>query len=53
VEGNVALDLLQDLMNVAVQDCDRAEAFEVAERLRAILRAPAPLCVDGPERDMR
>src|SRR6185437_11317884 len=53
VEGDVTLDLLHHLMNVPVEHGHRAETLHVAERLRAILGAPAPLRIDGPQRDMR
>src|SRR2546425_5151266 len=35
-------------MDVAVEDRDRAEPLEVAERLLAVVRGPAPLRMDGP-----
>src|SRR5271157_3203771 len=52
VEGHVPFDLLRDLVDVAVQHRDRAEPLEVAERLLAVLRAPAPLRVYRPERNV-
>ena len=52
MEGHVPFDLLGDLVDVAVQHGDRAEPLEVAERLLAVLRAPAPLRVNRPERDV-
>src|SRR4029077_18610827 len=39
-------------MNVAVEHGDRAEFLQVAQCLRAVLRAPAPIRIDGPERNM-
>ena len=53
VKSDGALDLLHQLVDVSVQHCDRAETGEQRERLRRILRAPAPFRRDGPERDMR
>src|SRR6185312_4918941 len=53
VEGDVTLDLLHHLVDMAVEHGDRAEAFQVGERLRAVLGAPAPFRIDSPERDMR
>ena len=52
VEGDVALDLLHDLVDVAVEHGHRAEPLQVGERLRAVVRAPAPLRIDGPQRDV-
>ena len=52
MEGDVAFDLLHDLVDVAVEDGDGAEALEVGEGLCAVLRAPAPFGVDHPERDV-
>src|SRR4051794_4430908 len=37
---------------MAVQYRDRAEAFDVFQRTRAVLGAPAPLRIDRPQRDM-
>src|ERR1043166_4389899 len=53
VEGDVAFDLLHDLGDVAVQDCDRGEAPELRERLRGVRSRPAPLRVDAPQRYVR
>src|SRR4029078_11356406 len=53
VERHVALHLLNDLVDVAVQYRDRTEALQEFERARAVLRAPAPFLIDDPERDMR
>ena len=52
VEGDVAFDLLHDLVDVAVEHGDGAEALQVGERLCAILRAPAPVRIDHPERNV-
>src|SRR3982074_1160628 len=52
VEGDVALDLLHHLVDVAVQDGYRAEALEVIQRTGAILGAPAPFRIDRPQRNM-
>ena len=41
-----------DLVDVAVEHGDRTEPLEELERLQAVLRAPAPLRVDRPERDV-
>src|SRR5262249_17486411 len=52
VEGNIALDLLHDLVNVTVEHRDRAKSLEILEGFRSVLGAPAPLWVDRPERDV-
>src|SRR5581483_2836696 len=53
VEADVALHLLHDLVDVAVQHGDRAEALQVGERPLAVLGVPAPFGVDGPQGDVR
>src|SRR5664279_3274113 len=50
VEGDVALDLLHHLVDVAVQDGHGAKTFEVIQRTAAVFGAPAPLRIDGPQR---
>src|SRR5580704_10484021 len=52
VEGDVAFNLLHHLVDVAVEHGHRAEALEIFERAGAIVGAPAPLRVDGPQRDV-
>src|SRR5579872_5165882 len=46
VEGHVAFDLLGELMDVAIENRDRAEALQQVERALAVLGAPAPLFVE-------
>src|ERR1700704_367969 len=53
VERDVALNLLHDLMNVAIQHGHRTEAFEITHCLIGITRAPAPCFVNRPQRHMR
>src|SRR5215469_3505583 len=53
MECDVAFHLLHHLMDVAVKHGHRTEFLQVAKRLRAILGAPTPVLIDGPERDMR
>src|SRR4051794_21016708 len=53
MEGDVAFDLLQHLVDMAVKDRHGAEPLQAIERLRAVLRCPAPLRIDGPKRDVR
>src|SRR6266436_6131470 len=53
VEGDVAFDLLQHLMDMAVKHGYGTEPLQAIERLGAVSRAPAPGRIDGPERDMR
>src|SRR5215467_10562588 len=52
MKGDLALDLLHDLVDVAVEDGHRPKALEVVERARGIVRAPSPLRIDAPERDV-
>ena len=53
MERHIAFDLLHELVNVAVEHRDRTKAREQLQRLRRILRAPAPFGRDGPQGDMR
>src|SRR5271168_5318646 len=53
VEGYVALNFLHDLVDMAVEDADGAEALEVGEGLRAVVGAPTPFGIDAPEGDVR
>ena len=53
MEGHVAFDLLHDLVDVAVEHGDGAEALQEIERACAVIRAPTPFVVDEPERHMR
>ena len=53
MEGDVALHLLHHLVNVPVEHGDRAEALQDRESLRAVLGAPAPFGVNGPQRNVR
>src|SRR5450759_1362635 len=52
VEGDVALDLLHHLVDVAVQHRHRAKTLEVIQRAGAVLGAPAPLRIHRPQWDM-
>src|SRR5262249_35301469 len=52
VKGHVAFHFLQRLVNVPIQHRDRAELLEERQRLRAVFRAPAPLRVHAPERNV-
>src|SRR5215831_692171 len=40
-------------MNVPVQHCDGAKAFDETQGASTVLGAPSPLRVDGPQRDVR
>ena len=53
MEGDIAFDFLQRLMNVAVQHGDRSKWLEKLERLRRVVRAPAPLRIDRPQGNVR
>src|SRR5262249_37642077 len=52
VKGDVAFDFLQNLVDVAIQHGDRAEAFQQAQSLLTILGDPSPGGVDGPQGDV-
>src|SRR5260370_8000018 len=52
VKGDVALDLLHDLVDVTVEHRDRAEALEVIERTGRVFGAPAPCWIDRPQRNV-
>src|SRR5215467_6143349 len=53
VEGYIAFDLLQGLVNVAIQNRDRAEPLQIGEGLSAIFGSPSPLRVNRPKRNVR
>jgi len=52
MKGDVAFDLLHHLVDVAVEHRHRAELLEVGQRLGAVVGAPAPVRINGPQRDM-
>ena len=52
MERDVALDFLHHLMDVAIEHGHRTEALQIGEGAAAVVRAPAPVRIDGPERDM-
>src|SRR5208282_5757981 len=52
VERDVAFDLLHHLVDVAVEHRHRTEALEEFERAAAVFGAPAPIRIDGPERNV-
>src|SRR5258708_3288499 len=52
VEGDVALDFLHHLVDVAVEHGHRAKTFQIIQRAAAVLGAPAPGRIDRPQRDM-
>src|SRR5215472_16894517 len=53
VKGDVALDLLHDLVDVTVEYRHRAEALEIVESARRVFCAPAPGWIDRPQRNVR
>src|SRR5437868_10504683 len=53
MEGDVSLNLLDGLMNMTVQDRDRSKPAKKSQRLLSVIRAPAPLRIDRPERNVR
>jgi hypothetical protein len=50
VKRDVPLDLLHDLVNVAVEDGHGTKPLQQIERLRAIRGAPPPFRINFPER---
>ena len=52
VERDIAFHLLHHLVDVAVEHSHRTKLLEIRQRLGAILRAPTPVLIDGPERDV-
>jgi hypothetical protein len=52
-ERNIALHLLHHLVDVPVENGDRADALEDRESLRATFGSPPPFGIDGPERNVR
>jgi hypothetical protein len=53
VKGDVDLNLLHDLVDVAVEHRHRTEALEMVERARRVFGAPAPGWIDAPQRNVR
>ena len=49
----VALDLLDDLVDVAVEDGHGSETTQIGHGLGGIGRAPAPFRIDRPQRHVR
>src|SRR5580704_5306084 len=52
MERDVALDLLLDLVDVAVEHGDRPEALQIAESAGSVLGSPSPFLIDRPQRQM-
>src|ERR1700746_2287273 len=50
MERDVALDLLLDLVDVAVEHGDRPEALQIAESAGSVLGSPSPFLIDRPQR---
>src|SRR6516162_7808709 len=53
VEGYIAFHLLHGLVNVAIQNRDRAEPLQIGKGLSAIFGSPSPLRVNCPKRNVR
>src|SRR6266496_111127 len=53
MKSYVAFNLLHRLVDVPIQHRHRAELLQVRQRLRAVLRSPAPIRIYRPQRDMR
>src|SRR5215472_7580299 len=52
MEGDVALYLLDDLVDVPVEDSHRTEALHIAEGASGVRGAPTPRLVNRPQRQM-
>ena len=52
MEGGVALGFLEHLVDVAVEQGERTESFQVGESARAVGCAPTPLRISHPQRHM-
>ena len=52
VEGDAPFHFLGDLVDVPVEHRHRTEPREQLQRLGGIVGAPAPLGIDGPQRDV-
>ena len=52
MESDVAFHFLHHLMNMAIEHGQRAKSLEKLERTGRILRAPAPIGRDCPQRNM-
>src|SRR5260370_40171670 len=52
MKRHIALDLLQYLMDMAVQNSDRAKPRQQLQRLSAVACSPVPLGVHAPQGDM-
>src|SRR5215471_7967842 len=50
--GHLALDLLHDLVDVAVEHGHRAKALQIRQCLRCVLGRPAPLRIEWPHWDV-
>src|SRR5438874_236218 len=52
VKSYIAFDFLQGLVNVAVEHRDRTKLLQIGERLGAVLRAPSPVLINRPQRNV-
>ena len=52
MERNMPFHLLRDLVDVPVEHGDRTEPRQELQRLGGIVRAPAPVGIHGPQRDV-
>src|SRR6266700_8415374 len=52
VESHVAFDFLHGLVNVAVEHRDRAKLLQIRKRLGTVLRTPAPVLINRPQRNV-
>ena len=52
MKRNIPFHFLHRLVDMSVQDGNRSEAFQIAESLRTVFRAPTPFGVNAPKRDV-
>src|SRR5580692_8227046 len=53
VKRNITLHLLHDLMDMAIEHCDRAKSPQHREGLLAVRRSPSPGRIHRPEWNVR
>ena len=53
MESDVPFHLLHRLVDVPVENGYRTESLQIGERLLAIVGAPAPLRIHGPQGNVR
>src|SRR5690349_19463556 len=52
MEYDATLDFPHRLMDVTIKNRDRTETSQIIQRLRAVIRAPTPVGINLPERNV-